>query len=262
MVSLRMKPIVDFLHNLGLSEAEVKIYVKLLELGRVSITELAHSLGMNRVTAHFNIQSLIDKGLISHVKQGRSRELYAQPPEALKYLIEQKDKKVAELHEQYAASLPLMTGMMPKLGTENKRFDVKFYEGIIGVRAIYQEIFHTKILRAYANVSRITTAIPENLSLFPEANKLKHVEMREIIEDSEKSRAYLKNMGPSNYSYRFFPDALPDTIFDYLIFDEKIAMVSGGKELSGIMIINHDLTENAKALFDMLWKLIPPSTNI
>lgn len=252
-----MKKIRDFLTNLGLTETEINIYVKLLEVGRSSVSEIARTLSMNRVTAHFTIQGLIDKGLITHVKEGRSRELTAQPPEALQYLIERKDKEIKSLHEQFSGALPLLTGLMPaKLNLETT-FDVKYFEGIAGVRAIYREVLKSKILRAYANISQITTAVPENFSLFPEANSLKHVQMREIIEDSERSRAYVKNMDPNNYSYRFFPEALPDTIFDYLIFDGKIAMISGKKDLNGIMIINKDLSTNAEALFDMLWKLIP-----
>lgn len=252
-----MKKIRDFLTQLGLSDAETTIYLKLLELGKCSVSELAHAISMNRVTVHFTVQGLIDKGLITHVKEGRSRELTAQPPDALKYLLDEREKEVTSLHEQFTSALPLLTGLMPQKAISDKQFDVKFYEGIAGVKAIYREIFKTTILRAYANIERITTAVPENLSLFPEANKIKHVEMREIIEDSDKSRQYLKNMGPVNYSYRFFPKSLPNTIFDYLIFDDKIGMVSGEKDLNGIMIINQDLTDNAKALFDMLWNLLP-----
>ena len=254
-----MKKIRDFLHNLGLTETEINIYVKLLEVGRCSVSEIARALDMNRVTAHFTIQGLIDKGLITHVKEGRSRELTAQPPDALQYLIERKDKEIKLLHEEFSGALPALIGLMPQKSGPNQEFDVKFYHGIAGVKAIYREVLKTKTLRAYANITQITTAVPENFSLFPEANNLKHVEMREIIEDSEKSREYIKKMNPSNYSYRFFPQALPNSIFDYLIFDGKIAMISGKKELNGIMIINNDLSENAKALFDMLWKLIPTS---
>lgn len=252
-----MKKIRDFLHNLGLTETEINIYVKLLELGKTSVSEMARNLEMNRVTAHFTIQGLIDKGLITHVKEGRSRELTAQPPEALQYLIEKKDKEIKSLHEQFTGALPFLSGLMPQQNQTDQEFDVKFYHGLTGVKAIYREIFKTQELRAYVNVTSVSAAIPENYSLFPEASSTKKIKMREIIEDSEKSREYVKKMDPINYSYRFFPEDLQKNIFDYLIFEGKIAMISGAKEINGIVIVNDNLYKNAKALFDMLWHLLP-----
>lgn len=252
-----MKKVVEFLHNLGLSEAEIRIYVKLLELGRCSVTELAHSLNMNRVTAHFNIQSLIDSGLITHVKQGRSRELTAQPPEALKYLIEQKDKQLSEIHEQFKEALPTLSHLMPIGGSIHNKFDVKFYQGLNGVKVIYDEVLKSSELRAYVKVGGIESILPENLSLFPQVVSRKGIKMWEIVENSPRTREYVKAYDPKLYSYKFFPSAMNQSIFDYLIFDGKISMITGTDELSGIMIINSDIYLNAKSLFDMLWSLLP-----
>lgn len=253
-----MKQIIDFLHNLGLSEAEIKIYVKLLELGRVSITELAHSLGMNRVTAHFNIQNLIDKGLITQVKQGRSRELTAQPPEALKYLIEQKDKKLKSLHEQFDSALPALTNLIPVASEGRNKFDVKFYQGMSGARAIYREVLKTKELRSYVNISSVFTLFPENKRLFHDAMRIKNMILREIIDDSPKSRDDIKNADPTKYFYKFFPsDWQHSDIYDYMIFDGKIAMIAGTKEPNGIIIANAETFRSAVALFELLWRLLP-----
>ena len=253
-----MKQIIDFLHNLGLSEAEIKIYVKLLELGRVSITELAHSLGMNRVTAHFNIQSLIDQGLITQVKQGRSRELTAQPPEALKYLIEQKDKQLKSLHEQFDSALPALSNLMPA-GTEGRnKFDVKFYQGTSGARAIYREVLKTKELRSYVNVNSVFTLFPENQRLFIDAMRRQNMVMREIVDDSQKTKEDIKKCDPARYFYKFFPsDWQHSDIYDYMMFDGKTAMIAGTKEPNGIIITNAEMYRSGVALFELLWRLLP-----
>jgi sugar-specific transcriptional regulator TrmB len=252
-----MKKIRDFLSNLGLTETEINIYVKLLELGRTSVSELARTLEMNRVTAHFTIQGLIDKGLITHVKEGRSRELTAQPPEALKYLIEQKDKEVKLLNEQFTSTLPMLTGLMPQINQESKEFDVKFFEGIQGVRAIYREVLKAKELRSYVNIQAISSVLPENPAMFPEATRLKHLKMWEIIENSPKSQEYLKTIDPHNYFYKFIPTSSKLSTFDYMIFDGKIAMISGTEKLNGLMIINTNLYLNARTLFEIMWNLLP-----
>lgn len=252
-----MKQIDDFLKHLGLSEAESKIYARLLEIGQSSITELAHSLSMNRVTAHFNIQSLIDKGLITHVKLGRLREITAQPPQVLQYLVEQKEKEAADARGEFNLTLPLLTKSMPTKENSAGKFDVKFYEGKNGVRAIYRELLKSKEIRAYVNISNIFELFPENATLFPDAQVHRSSTLWEILEDSPRSREYIKTFDPKRYSYKFFPSKWHVSVFDYLIFDGQIAMISGKGELDGLIIQNENMFENAKALFEMLWSLLP-----
>lgn len=252
-----MKKLTDFLQKLGLSTAETKIYLKLLELGQISITQLAHSLQMNRVTVHFNIQNLIDKGLVTHLKQGRSRELTAQPPDTLSYLIEQKEKQIRELREQFDSSLPALVHLMPAGDNLKRQLDVKFYEGEAGVRAIYREVLKSHELRSYVNISSIFEVFPENPQLFPEAVSREHLQMWEIIEDSPKSQEYIKKVNPNRYSYKFFPSDWNISVFDYMIFEGNIAMITGKPEPNGILIVNDDMYQNAKALFEMLWNLLP-----
>ncbi len=252
-----MKKVVDLLHNLGLSEAEIKIYIKLLELGRCSVTELAHSLGMNRVTAHFNIQSLIDIGLITHMKQGRSRELTAQPPEALQYLIDQKDRQMKEIHEEFTSALPVLSALMPTVGPDRSKFDLKFYRGVTGVRSVYHEVLKAKELRSYVNTKNTFDIFPENPKLFLEAQDKNNLKMWEITDSSPESFGYIKHADPKKYFYRFFPSSWNTSVFDYMIFEGKIAMVAGKEEPNGILIVNEDMYQNAVALFEMVWKLLP-----
>lgn len=252
-----MKKITDFLQNLGLSTAEAKIYLKLLELGQTSITQLAHSLQMNRVTAHFNIRNLIDRGLVTHVKQGRCRELTAQPPDTLSYLIEQKERQIKDLREQFDSSLPDLQHLMPTGNHLKRQPDVKFYEGEAGVRAIYREVLKSHELRSYVNISSIFEVFPENPQLFPKAVSREHLKMWEIIEKSPQSQEYIKKVNPKRYSYKFFPSDWNISIFDYMIFEGNIAMITGKPEPNGILIVNDDMFQNAKALFEMLWNLLP-----
>jgi len=254
-----MKQVDDLLENLGLSEPEIKIYLKLLELGRCSITELAHALSMNRVTAYFNIKNLVDMGLITHMKQGRNRELSAQSPEALKYLIEQKDRHIRHLKEQFDETYPILAGMVPASHTSDQhKFDVKFYQGMAGIRDIYGEALKAKELRSYVNIEKIYEIFPENAKLFRDAVYSRGVSMWEIIEDSVISRKDSAENDPKHYYYKFFPAGWKySEIFDYMIFEGKIAMIAGENEANGILIINDNMYRNAKALFELLWQLLP-----
>jgi sugar-specific transcriptional regulator TrmB len=251
-----MKKYIDILKKLGLSDIEATLYIKLLQLGHASISELSRSLSMNRITVHFNVRNLVDRGLITHIKQGRTRELTAQPPENLEYILEQQERSLKSVREELTLSLPLMQQLIPTK-TSHDKFDVKFFQGKEGIKAIYREVLKAKEIRSYVNNTGIENVFPENTSLFVDANRLRFVKMWEIMDDSSESREYVKNLDRTNYSYKYFPSEWRPTVFDYMIFDGKIAMVGGKRDFNGIVIVNEEMFQNAKALFEVLWNLLP-----
>ena len=46
-------------------------------------------------------------------------------------------------------------------------------------------------------------------------------------------------------------------VFDYMIFDGKVAMIAGKQEVNGVVISSEDMYQNAKAIFEITWKLLP-----
>jgi len=252
------KKVTEFLVNLGLSKLESQIYLKLLEHGRMSVTDLAKELNMNRVTLHFNLERIIDMGLVTHIKQGRSKELTAAPPETLQDIIFQKDQQVKQLKEQFQLTLPDLTDIIQSRNVKKQNFDVRYFHGLSGVRAIYKEVLQAKEIRSYVNIASISSCFPENPSLFPKISQQNKIEMWEIIEDSPSTRLYLKTVDPVQYHYKFFPqNGNVISLYDFMIFEGKIAMISGKDEINGIMVTNEFMYANTKTIFEIMWNLLP-----
>ena len=55
------------LKDFGLTQNEEKVYLKLLEIGSSSAGLLIKKTGMHRAAVYDNIDSLTEKGLVSHV---------------------------------------------------------------------------------------------------------------------------------------------------------------------------------------------------
>jgi sugar-specific transcriptional regulator TrmB len=252
------KSISDFLLNLGLTKLEAQIYLILLEYGRCSVTDLAHKLNMNRVTLHFNLERIIEMGIVSHVKQGRMKELSAQPPEILEDIIVQKDNQMKLLKQQFQTVLPDLNQIIHSQSVTEQTFDVRYFHGLSGVRAIYKEVLDSKEIRSYVNIAAISSFIPENPSLFPNESHQKNIDMWEIIEDSPQTRSYLKTVDPVRYHYKFFPpSANIISLYDFMIFEGKIAMISGKDEINGIVVTNESMFINTKTIFELMWNLLP-----
>lgn len=81
----------DALKELGLNDKETKIYLTLLEKGRMMPSSLARITKINRATVYSAAKSLQSKGMVHEDFSGKSRYLLAASPTSLEQiLIEQK----------------------------------------------------------------------------------------------------------------------------------------------------------------------------
>src|ERR1035438_2755295 len=93
--------IIKYLEQLDLSEIEAKIYISLLESGPTNVRELAESIGIKRTTAYTYIDQLTEKGLVTEVLVGFHKQLAANQPQRLQYLIEKKLETAVNLQKSF-----------------------------------------------------------------------------------------------------------------------------------------------------------------
>ena len=118
------------LEDLGLTNAEIKVYLALLELGSVSAGPIIEKSGLQSSVVFLAIGKLMEKGLVSYVKQGK-RRLYqsANPKHLLDYIDEKK--------ERFEEILPelLQKAKLPKKAPE-----VSTFQGVKGIRELLYEL--------------------------------------------------------------------------------------------------------------------------
>lgn len=254
-----MKKVTDYLQEFGLTELEAMLYQGLLETGPTTIMGLAEHVGIKRITTHFNIENLITKGLVTQSIQGARRQIIAEQPERLEYLIEQKERSVSQLKNDFPDFIKTLYSALPQSKPDEKEVEIKYYTGTQGVRSIYQEVLDAKEVRSYVNINRIFDLFPENPQLFPNIMSKRLSKMWEIVEDSVRSREYLKKINPKNYRYKFFPKNWDQKLFyDYMIFDNRVVIITAqGNTVSGILIHNENIYKNSLYIFNMVWDLLP-----
>lgn len=251
-----MKKIQDFLLQLGFSEIEASIYESLLDNGGGSVKEVADHAGINRVTAHYHIENLIKKGLLTETRSGARRVLIAEKPERLEYLIDQKVEAAVKLKEKFPDLVKTIKMVMPN--TESDDVALKYYKGKVGVKQIYEEVLQAKEIRAYvtADVERL---FPENPDLFTKTlNKRKDMQIWEILDQSQAHDNYVSGMDRNRYHYKFISKKLEIT--DYIIFDGKVAIIDiedkNEDTLTGLLINNINFYKSSKTLFDFIWQVL------
>jgi sugar-specific transcriptional regulator TrmB len=118
------------LEDIGLTNAEIKVYLALLELGTSTAGPILEKSGLQNSVVHMALNRLIEKGIVSYVKEGRRNHYQATNP---KHLIQYMDEKRERLEE----TLPQLIAIQ---GMARKKPEVVIFRGIRGIKELLYEL--------------------------------------------------------------------------------------------------------------------------
>lgn len=118
---------VSILEDLGLTQAETKVYLTLLELGSSTAGPILEKSGIQNSVVHRSIHTLINKGLINYVAEGKRKVYQATNPENFLNFIDDKKKRF----EQILPELKL------KQKSQKNQENATIYKGIRGIKEVY-----------------------------------------------------------------------------------------------------------------------------
>lgn len=126
----------EHLRFFGANPRESSIYMKCLELGAVSVQELAHTLRMNRVTVHSAVDQMLEKGLLFETRKGKRRLIVAEEPVSLLRLLSKKEHELTRVRGSMEHVLRLLASLQ---STDQSVPTVKLYEGADGFKKMLEE---------------------------------------------------------------------------------------------------------------------------
>lgn len=86
----------ELLTQLGFGEKEIKVYLTLLQHGKLSPASLAKIVSLNRSTVYSVAKELKEKGVIAEDLGGPTMYLVAKPPQELDAIAETEEKKIKD----------------------------------------------------------------------------------------------------------------------------------------------------------------------
>jgi len=236
------------LEEMGLSNAEAKIYLALLERGQSKTGAIIDATKMQSSTVYHVIGSLVEKGLVSYVLKGEVKYFQAERPESFLLFLEEKKRKFEE-------SLPQLREM-EKLG-ESKQ-TAKVYEGMNGLRAAYNDI----LLSLKKGDEYYFIQVPEErLSDEKIINLLRSHHIRRA-----KRGIRVKGLAPRSakrtMSERIFKDAPLHTIRyseeavpkALVIYDNKVITLDFGDIPVAFVMESKAVADSYKRFFEEKWK--------
>lgn len=233
----------EFLHQLGFSDKEARVYLAGLELGASSVQKIALRASVNRATTHVILQAFIKRGLVT-VFESRGRNFFAvEDPSLLQKLIHLKAEEERERLERLNRIWPEFSALYA-LSKDKPR--VRFFEGRAEMLKAADFIFRAqeKVLRNIYNVDDLYRVFPK---------------YRRRQTSHEVWTIYNRSAGPRpveeeqrlNRVASYVPEDEYPIASDIDIYDDKIHITCLRQDLMAFFVQNKEIAETQKSIFDL-----------
>ena len=115
--------------DLGFTNAEIKIYLALLELGTTTAGPILQKTGLQNSVVHMTLHKLVEKGFVTFVKKGKVKHYHATDPRNIGKFIDEKKLQFEEL-------LPQLLIKQQKQEPQ----EAEVYEGFKGFKNLLHEV--------------------------------------------------------------------------------------------------------------------------
>lgn len=224
----------------GLENEELEAYKYLLSLRRGTVLELAKISGQKRTNLYRYLESLISKGMVSEVYEGKKHLYIAEPPDNLiRFINNQKDKLeevLPELREMEKTAL--------------ERPKIKFFEGLEGIRTLYDELLKERQeILAFAWPEKLLEAVKFHDQELVEKRVKYNIGARVIYPDTPLAHRRKTPLKEARYSKNI---ASFESVF--MLSGNKVVLFSLKRWITGVLIDNREIADGLRAFFDAFWE--------
>lgn len=237
------------LHNIGLSKNKGAVYLAVLEKGMGTAQEIAKLVGLPRTTVHEILQHLFSLGVVSMTNRKRAQIYVAEHPSTLERVLDEKKKAVA-------AVLP---DLIARLHTKGTRPRIRIYEGIDGVKTIFEDTLavRTKLLRSVLSMEDLFK-IPgrEYMMGYVRRRIAAGVRLRVIRSEQKEVEEVWPTSEKELRELHYAPHGMIFPMTTYL-YDDKVSIIGTERENFGMMIESKEFYQTMENLFELCWKMTP-----
>jgi sugar-specific transcriptional regulator TrmB len=238
-----------FLHEIGLNEKEIAVYLYLLQVENNSILEIATKTTLKRPTVYLVIESLLKKGLVSEVQLNKKTHYQAEPPERLETYVERQKVLLDEHSRRLKDVIPQLKSVQRK---EGEKPVVKYLEGRDGVISSLEDFFKKNVTNddSYSIYSRDLIKdifTDEERKRFKSDRKSNNIQSKAVYNSLEGDLP----SEPDAKRIRLDQEKYP-ILCDIGIYGDEVRIATLKKFVSAIVIKNKDLAETLKSLVNYI----------
>jgi len=224
---------------LGLTRTEARIYGTLVDLGRAQAGIISRRTGIHRRSVYDALDRLIEKGLVSYIKENDKRYYTPADPARFKEMISHMSQGIESI----------MPSLQAKYNEVKTRQETLFFRGKEGMRTIFEDQLADK-----KDVYIIATP---NLATEGLKYYLPHYETQRIKKKMKLHILYaggILGLEIPLAEIRHLPTTFASPVSTN-IYGEKVAILIWSMEPVAILIKNKDVALTYKKYFDALWEI-------
>lgn len=239
---------IDLLKKIGLTEAQARTYLTLVEAGKLTPQQLAKKTKEARTTAYMALAKLQEIGLATNSEAKGTKVYQAASPSALETFITKRRQELEAVETTYRNSL---SEMLSHYFEKQSKPGVRFYSGKEGLQEIYKD--H---LKNGEPVQVVRTTADEEFGQV----------LYDYMDERAKQGITAEILGPAlagpmkwaqennkrlkrkNY---WVPAEYYTAPVEVSIYGDKVSMISFGKEAVGIIIESPQIAESMRQLYKL-----------
>jgi sugar-specific transcriptional regulator TrmB len=235
------------LNSLGLSEKEAALYLAILELGRGTVTEISRKANINRTNGYNILDSLAGQGLVRVSGKEPKQEYVAESPDNLLKLLNKRLRETEECIHQAKEFIP----ELKSIHKAEDRPQIKFYEGIDGLKQVYEDTLTAKEpIVAYAAYEDMHATLGNYFPSYYQRRAEKGISIRGIVPRTSASLERVAHNKEEKRDIAVIPKELFDISPDIEIYDNKVTIASWREKL-GIIIESAEIAHAMKKIFEL-----------
>lgn len=240
----------SILEDLGLTQAEIKVYIALLELGSSSAGQILEKSGLQNSVVHRALNSLIEKGLISYILEGKKKVYQATDPENFHDFIDDKKKRFDEI--------------LPELKQKQEYAKItsfgEIFKGKRGINQMYMTLLNSggKEYNTFGGGSEVTYEIMGEIWWKSLHNKRisKKIPCRQVFDETIRKFGNELNKKPLT-KIKFLPKEYAQ-LQETVIIGDYVGIAIFTENPYGILIKDIVVADGYRKQFEILWNKASP----
>lgn len=249
----------QILKQLSLSDKEIKVFTTLISSGPSAVTGIARQAGIKRPSTYFVLSKLVEKGLVSRSQKDKKELFQAEDPRILLSLVKSQTEKMNDLEKAVKKLIPNLNNLAL---TNLKNPRIRIIEGKEGVWSLAEDTLRKKqSIYALGSEEKLYQIYSHRLHQYELRRQMRLINLYVLTEEyPSKLKNYLQSLQQkfAYIEYRFLPPNVKINVY-FLIYGDKVALVSLTDPITGVIIEDQAITSILKLMFDALWQIASPN---
>jgi sugar-specific transcriptional regulator TrmB len=231
--------------DLGLTQAEIKVYLSLLNLGSSTAGPILEKSNLQNSVVHRSLNNLIEKGIVNFILDGKKKIYQAINPEEFINFIEDKKLRFKEI-------IPQLKQNQGKIKEQ-----AAVYKGKKGINEIYNRLINSggKEYNTFGGGKRVTYEIMGEDWWYSLHTKriTKKIKSKQIFD--ETIRKFGEELKKRPFSDVKFLSQEFEQLTETIICGNLVSIIIFTENPYGLLIEDKIVVDGYKKYFEELWKI-------